>query len=169
MTLVATYQWSLIWDHKVDFLNGLKVAIEVSFVAMVLSVAVGILLALARMSKPPVSWLAAGYINVFRGVPALVSVLWVYFGVSLVIGINFTVFQSGVIADVPQRIPAESTARARGDSTRPARRPCGGMSPLRCSADHPAATKNRSRTSQHVHRNGEGHLGVHVIGLRGRA
>ena len=97
MTL-ATYQWSLIWDHKVDFLNGLKVAIEVSFVAMVLSVGVGILLALARMSKPPVTWLAAGYINVFRGVPALVSVLWVYFGVSLVIGINFSVFQSGVIA-----------------------------------------------------------------------
>jgi His/Glu/Gln/Arg/opine family amino acid ABC transporter permease subunit len=95
---LATYQWSLIWDHKVDFLNGLKVAIEVSFVAMVLSVGVGILLALARMSKPPVTWLAAGYINVFRGVPALVSVLWVYFGVSLVIGINFSVFQSGVIA-----------------------------------------------------------------------
>ena len=98
MTLVATYQWSLIWDHKVDFLNGLKVAIEVSFVAMVLSVGAGILLAFARMSKPPVTWLAAGYINVFRGVPALVSVLWVYFGVSLVIGINFSVFQSGVIA-----------------------------------------------------------------------
>jgi His/Glu/Gln/Arg/opine family amino acid ABC transporter permease subunit len=95
---LATYQWSLIWDHKVDFLNGLKVAFEVSLVAMVLSVGIGILLALARMSKPPVSWLAAGYINVFRGVPALVSVLWVYFGLSLVIGLNLTVFQAGVIA-----------------------------------------------------------------------
>lgn len=97
MTL-ATYQWSLIWDHKVDFLNGLKVAFEVSLVAMVLSVGGGILLALARMGKAPVSWFAAGYINVFRGVPALVSVLWVYFGLSLVVGINLTVFQAGVIA-----------------------------------------------------------------------
>ena len=60
--------------HRVDFLHGLKVAIEVSLVAMVLSVVVGILLALARMSKPPLSWLAGDYINVFRGVPALVSV-----------------------------------------------------------------------------------------------
>jgi His/Glu/Gln/Arg/opine family amino acid ABC transporter permease subunit len=96
--MLATYQWSLIWDHKVDFLNGLKVAIEVSIVAMVLSIGVGILLALARMSKPPLSWLAAAYINVFRGVPALVSVIWVYFGWSLLLGINFTVFQAGVIA-----------------------------------------------------------------------
>jgi His/Glu/Gln/Arg/opine family amino acid ABC transporter permease subunit len=96
--ILATYQWSLIWDHKVDFLNGLKVALEVSLVAMVLSVGLGILLALARMSRPPVSWLAAGYINVFRGVPALVSVLWVYFGLSLVLGINLSVFEAGVIA-----------------------------------------------------------------------
>ena len=96
--MVATYQWSLIWDYRVDFLNGLKVALEVSLVAMVLSIVAGILLALARMSRPPLSWLAAGYINVFRGVPALVSVIWVYFGWSLLLGISFSVFQAGVIA-----------------------------------------------------------------------
>ena len=96
--MLASYQWSLIWEHKVDFLRGLEVAIEVSLVAMVLSVVVGILLALARMSKPPLSWLAVAYINVFRGVPALVSVIWVYFGWSLLLGINFTVFQAAVIA-----------------------------------------------------------------------
>ena len=63
-----------------------------------ISVIVGLLLALVRMSKPPVSWLAAIYVNIFRGVPALVSVIWVYFGISLVLGINFSVFQAGVIA-----------------------------------------------------------------------
>ena len=96
--MLAVYLWSLLWEHKVDFLNGLKIAFEVSFVAMALSVVVGIFLALARMSRPPVSWLGAAYINVFRGVPALVTVFWVYFGWSLLVGINFTVFQSGVIA-----------------------------------------------------------------------
>ena len=96
--MLATYQWSLIWDYKVDFLRGLEVAFKVTIVAMALSVAVGILLALARMGRPPVSWFATAYINVFRGVPALVSAFWVYFGWSLVVGINFTVFQAGVIA-----------------------------------------------------------------------
>jgi His/Glu/Gln/Arg/opine family amino acid ABC transporter permease subunit len=96
--MLATYQWSLLWDHKVEYLDGLKVAVEVSAVAMAISVVVGIVLAVARMSKPPMSWLAAGYINVFRGIPALVTVFWVYFGWSLLVGISFTVFQAAVIA-----------------------------------------------------------------------
>lgn len=98
MTLLANYDWSLIWEHKEDLLRGLLTAMEVAAVALVISVAVGLLLALARMSKPPLSWLAAIYVNVFRGVPALVSVIWVYFGLSLILGISFTVFQAGVIA-----------------------------------------------------------------------
>lgn len=97
MTL-ASYNWSLIWDNRIAFLNGLATAVEVAGVAIVISVVVGLLLALARMGKPPLSWFAAAYVNVFRGVPALVSVIWVYFGWSLLLGISFSVFQAGVIA-----------------------------------------------------------------------
>jgi len=96
--LVASYDWGLIWTNRGLFLNGLATALEVAAVAIVISVFVGLLLALARMGKPPLSWFAAVYINVFRGVPALVSVIWVYFGWSLVLGINFSVFEAGVIA-----------------------------------------------------------------------
>jgi His/Glu/Gln/Arg/opine family amino acid ABC transporter permease subunit len=96
--LLASYDWSLIWENRSQLLHGLLTALEVAAVALVISVIVGLLLALARMSKPPISWLAAIYINVFRGVPALVSVIWVYFGLSLILGVNFTVFQAGVIA-----------------------------------------------------------------------
>jgi len=96
--VIASYDWSLVWEHRSEFLHGMLTALEVACVAMVISVVVGLLLALARMSTPPLSWLAAIYINVFRGVPALVSVIWVYFGWSLLLGINFTVFQAGVIA-----------------------------------------------------------------------
>ena len=63
-----------------------------------LSVVLGLLLALARMRGGPIGWLAALYINIFRGMPALVTALWVYFGVSIVVGINFTVYQAGVIS-----------------------------------------------------------------------
>jgi His/Glu/Gln/Arg/opine family amino acid ABC transporter permease subunit len=96
--VTASYDWNLVWIHRSDFLHGLLTALEVAGVAIVVSVIVGLILALARMGKPPLSWLAAGYINVFRGVPALVSVIWVYFGWSLLLGISFTVFQAGVIA-----------------------------------------------------------------------
>jgi His/Glu/Gln/Arg/opine family amino acid ABC transporter permease subunit len=76
----------------------LWVALKVSAIALVISVVGGLLLAVLGMSWPPVSWIAVAYINVFRGVPALVSVIWVYFGVSLLIGVNFSVFQAGAIA-----------------------------------------------------------------------
>ncbi len=98
MKIFASYDWSLLWDNRSALLDGLLTAVEVALVALVLSVFVGLLLALMRMSRPPVSWIAATYVNIFRGVPALVSVIWVYFGLSLVLGVTFSTFQAGVIA-----------------------------------------------------------------------
>jgi His/Glu/Gln/Arg/opine family amino acid ABC transporter permease subunit len=90
--------WGIVWDNRSLLLHGLLLALEVSAVALVLSVVIGLFVAVARMGKRPLSWIAAIYVNVFRGIPALVSVLWVYFGWSIVFDFNFTVFQAAVIA-----------------------------------------------------------------------
>ncbi len=95
---VSDYDWSLIWENRVILLDGLLVAVKVSLVALIISTFGGLLFALLRMAGRPWSWIALLYINIFRGVPALVSVIWVYFGVALLLGVNFTVFQAGVIA-----------------------------------------------------------------------
>ncbi|MFA4928892.1 MAG: amino acid ABC transporter permease [Patulibacter sp.] len=95
---LANYDWGLIWDYRSDLLNGLVTALEVAVVALVLSLVFGLLLALMRMRPAPFSWIASIYINVFRGIPALVTVIWVYFGLALVIEVSFSVFQAGVIA-----------------------------------------------------------------------
>lgn len=95
---ITDYDWSLVWEYRGDLLRGLLTALEVSVFALVIATVGGLGLAILRMGKAPLSWVAAVYINVFRGMPALVTVIWIYFGVSLVLGINFTVFQAGVIA-----------------------------------------------------------------------
>lgn len=95
---ITEYDWGLIWEHRSDLLHGLVTALEVSAVALVISTVAGLGLAMLRMGRAPLSWIAAVYINVFRGMPALVTVIWIYFGVSLLLGVNFTVFQAGVIA-----------------------------------------------------------------------
>lgn len=95
---IFDYDWSLIWDYRGVLLGGLWVAVRVSIVALVISAVIGLALAVLRLSRPPVSWIATAYINVFRGVPALVSVVWVYFGLAFLLEINFSVFQAGVIA-----------------------------------------------------------------------
>ena len=98
MIVAGTYDWGLAWDYRSQYLHGALTALEVAAVALVLSVLVGLVLALARMSRSPFTWLGSFYVNFFRGMPALVTVLWVYFGFSIFIGVNFTVFQAGVFA-----------------------------------------------------------------------
>jgi His/Glu/Gln/Arg/opine family amino acid ABC transporter permease subunit len=94
----ALINWSYAWDSRSALMHGLLVAIEVSAVSLALSIVVGLLLALMRMASRPFSWFATLYINVFRGVPVIVTALWVYFGLSEAIGVNFSVFIAGVLS-----------------------------------------------------------------------
>jgi len=93
------FMWHLVWDFRAELLRGLLTAFEVAITALILSLFVGLLFALMKMSRFAL-WrgIASTYVNVFRGIPALVSVVWVYFGWSLLFGYNFTVYQAGVIA-----------------------------------------------------------------------
>ncbi|WP_439593462.1 amino acid ABC transporter permease [Microbacterium sp.] len=95
---ITDYDWSLIWDNREALLAGLWTAFSVAIVGLAVSLVFGLFLAVLRSAPRPLNWIASTYINVFRGVPALVSVIWVYFGVALLIGVRFTVFQAGVIA-----------------------------------------------------------------------
>jgi His/Glu/Gln/Arg/opine family amino acid ABC transporter permease subunit len=94
----ALLNWSYAWDNRGALLHGLLVAIEVTALSLALSILVGLLLAVMRMSRPPFRWFATLYINIFRGVPVIVTALWVYFGLSEAIGVNFSVFVAGVVS-----------------------------------------------------------------------
>jgi His/Glu/Gln/Arg/opine family amino acid ABC transporter permease subunit len=93
------FMWHLVWDFRFELLRGLLTAVNVAISALILSLIIGLGLALMKMSRFQVLRVfSSGYINIFRGIPALVSVVWVYFGWSLLFGYNFTVYQAGVIA-----------------------------------------------------------------------
>jgi polar amino acid transport system permease protein len=99
MTIASTiYRWHLILTYHSALLHGLVLALEVAGAALVLSIIVGLAFAVLRMAKAPYCWPATLYINVFRGIPALVSIIWVYFGWSIALGITLTVFQAAVVA-----------------------------------------------------------------------
>jgi His/Glu/Gln/Arg/opine family amino acid ABC transporter permease subunit len=94
----VTLDWGYVWGLRGALLSGLLTAVEVAAVSLALSVIIGMLLAVMRRSPAPVSWFAALYINVFRGVPVIVTAVWVYFGVAEAISVNFSIFVAAVIS-----------------------------------------------------------------------
>lgn len=80
-------------------IGGLWDTIVLSLVAIVISITIGLLVALPGLSTNP--WLRSinrVYVEVVRSVPLLVLILWVYYGLPVVVGISIGVFWAGVIA-----------------------------------------------------------------------
>lgn len=79
--------------------QGLWLTVSISVVAIVISFIVGAAVALLSLSKR--RWLRALnriYVECFRAIPLLVLLLWVYYGLPVVLGLQFGVFTAGVIA-----------------------------------------------------------------------
>jgi polar amino acid transport system permease protein len=90
-------EWSVVADFLFDgdVLHGLLVTLELTALGMVLSVVLAVVLALMRMSKSRIiSYTAAGYIFVFRGIPLILLLIFVgnlgLFVKHITIGIPFT-------------------------------------------------------------------------------
>ena len=83
MSLIASFEWSFIWENRGVFLDGLWVTLKVSAIGVVGAFGVGVALGAARAHRVPVvSQLAAVYVEVIRNTPLLVQVFFVYFGLS---------------------------------------------------------------------------------------
>ncbi|WP_282608917.1 amino acid ABC transporter permease [Pelagibius sp. Alg239-R121] len=80
-------------------ISGLYYTILLSVTAIVISVVVGLLVALPGLSsKRPLRMFSRTYVEVVRAVPILVLILWVYYGLPQLSGLTITVFWAGVIA-----------------------------------------------------------------------
>ena len=79
--------------------QGLWLTISISLISIVISVSVGICIALLALSKRrAVRSINRVYVEVFRAIPLLVLLIWVYYGLPVILGLQFGVFAAGVIA-----------------------------------------------------------------------
>ncbi len=75
------FQWGVVGDNlfAAPVEDGVIKTLELTFLAMVIGIALGIVLALMRLSANPlVSWASWLYIWLFRGTPVLVQILFWY-------------------------------------------------------------------------------------------
>ncbi|MCT4562947.1 MAG: amino acid ABC transporter permease [Maledivibacter sp.] len=81
------------------FIRGTGITLLISFFGVILGVAIGVLLALMKMSKKSVlRMIAATYIEIVRGTPLLVQLFIIYIGLPKVTGIPLSDLAIGIIA-----------------------------------------------------------------------
>ena len=79
-----------LWDV---LLLSLRYTLLLAVLALFFGCLIGLFVALLRISKIPVlSVLAGFYINFFRGIPQMVYLVWLYFGIAMATGIDFEPF-----------------------------------------------------------------------------
>jgi His/Glu/Gln/Arg/opine family amino acid ABC transporter permease subunit len=97
--LAIDFNWDVVVQNQDLLWAGVRYTLWIATVAMALSLVLGLLVAVLRLSAfPPLAWLAAAYINVFRAIPLFVFIIYVYYGVSIAVGINFEPVTAGIIA-----------------------------------------------------------------------
>jgi len=97
----VTYEWA--W-HVIPralpaLFRGLEMTLAVTAVVVVLGFALGTVVAAARLARSPfINKPVALYIEFFRGTPALVQLVWVYYCLPIVLGLELPSFASIVVA-----------------------------------------------------------------------
>ena len=87
------------WINLKFLMSGYYFTLLLSFTSILISIVVGLLIALPGLSKNP--WLRNFnriYVEIVRSVPILVLILWVYYGLPPMTGLEINVFWAGVIA-----------------------------------------------------------------------
>jgi His/Glu/Gln/Arg/opine family amino acid ABC transporter permease subunit len=94
-----TYNWQPVQDRWHALLLGAWVDVWITLISFALACILGLAVALFRISGLRLlRWPAFAYVQLIRGVPLLVFLYWIYFGVALVVGIDFTAPQAAIIA-----------------------------------------------------------------------
>jgi polar amino acid transport system permease protein len=100
MKLLATFEWSVIWDYRSELLRGLLRTIEVSAIGIVLATVVGAVLGAIRAHRLPVlTQLAGVYVEVIRNTPILVQIFMIFYALpALSPHLRFTGFTTAWLA-----------------------------------------------------------------------
>ncbi|HUA51927.1 MAG TPA: amino acid ABC transporter permease [Candidatus Sulfotelmatobacter sp.] len=86
-------------DNILFLLSGIAYTVATALCAIVISIVLGLLVALPGLSRNRVARrLNLLYVEALRAVPMLVMVLWVYYGLPVVLDIRLDPFFAGVVA-----------------------------------------------------------------------
>ena len=90
--------WSVITHHWSFVVQGLKDTVLLSALGLGGAVAIGLLAATLRLSPvAPLRWLAGLYVDFFRSTPLFIQLVWIFYAMPALTGVQFGAFTSGAI------------------------------------------------------------------------
>ncbi|OGI68948.1 hypothetical protein A3A05_02335 [Candidatus Nomurabacteria bacterium RIFCSPLOWO2_01_FULL_41_12] len=93
------WNWHIISSYKIVFVQGALVTIELTFFAVILGTVLGAALAFLKKSRNPMfSFIAKVYIEIFRAIPILVLLIWIFYVIPILFDWRISAFVAAVVA-----------------------------------------------------------------------
>jgi len=95
------YSWdfNFLWGYRELILKGLALTVAFTFGTIALGMIVGLFVGLGRLSRlAVVRWPLTGYVEVFRCTPLLVQLVWFYYALPVLLGVEITATMAATLA-----------------------------------------------------------------------
>ncbi|WP_114969740.1 amino acid ABC transporter permease [Rhodoferax ferrireducens] len=95
------YQWNFdfLWDYRHLFVSGLLYTLGYTFLCIVLGLLVGLVSGMGQLSKSALIRVPfKGYVELFRATPVLVLLIWFYYALPVLLGIEMSPAMAAVLA-----------------------------------------------------------------------
>ncbi|WP_342360814.1 amino acid ABC transporter permease [Terrarubrum flagellatum] len=95
------YQWdfSILWSYRWLLLNGLGVTVAFTAAIVALGLVAGLIAAMGSLSRyAGVRLIALGFVELFRCTPILVQLIWCYYALPILAGVEMTPVTASLLA-----------------------------------------------------------------------
>jgi polar amino acid transport system permease protein len=93
-----TWHFDVIWDYREVFFRGAIITGQLTLGALAMGIVLGLIVGIGRDSKRGlVSWPAAIFVEIFRSTPTLVQLVWIYYALPIITGLQLSAFASVLI------------------------------------------------------------------------
>jgi polar amino acid transport system permease protein len=125
--------FSILWSYRRLILTGLGVTMAYTIGTILLGLVVGLVTGLLRLSKDVlITAPLVAYVEVFRCTPLLVQIVWFYYALPVILGIDIPAHVAATLvlplytgAFIPRSSGAGSTPSSAASGTRHVRSECG--------------------------------------------
>jgi polar amino acid transport system permease protein len=93
-----TFDWSVVWDARELFLEGVAMTVMLTVATMVLAIPGGLALAFMRLAPlPPLQWLATAFVEFFRATPLVLQIYWAYYVLPVLTDLRLSAITTALI------------------------------------------------------------------------